>query len=240
EGLDFCLDGFSEDILMNILDNNCFGWIIQVIENISDLNLHTNFLMRLERQWKTWEQPLLLLSFLLYPKYPWFKCDPKVLLNELQQFREKQYPFHDDDYRQFGKNDNILSFWNFVSGYTEELHLVAQHIYSICISSASIEYLFSTIGWLNNIRRDKLKHEKVIAICQICKGSDNCNENFEILNKDLDDEFKKDISSIEDKEKGEATIELDSLDNKLTESGSEDNHSAVVLEDDPADAFDAK
>ncbi|CAG8805674.1 7439_t:CDS:2, partial [Gigaspora margarita] len=47
-------------------------------------------------------------------------------------------------------------------------------------------------------------------------------------------------SEYEDKKKREATIELNSLDNELTESGSEDNHFVVALEDDSAAAFDAK
>ncbi|RIB30519.1 hypothetical protein C2G38_2152473 [Gigaspora rosea] len=84
EGLDSTLNGFPEDILANLLDNNwwidlrqletillpyCsilnklqsdkaklydvlhgFGWIVKMLENIPDTNLHANLLMHLERQ----------------------------------------------------------------------------------------------------------------------------------------------------------------------------------------------
>ncbi|CAG8519355.1 9759_t:CDS:2, partial [Scutellospora calospora] len=175
QGLDTSLINFPEDILTNLLDNSWWS-DLQQLELL--LLLYCAALNKLQcdharlhdvlhkRRWNIWEQPLLLLSFLLHPKYRDNMFNKQIRNLSFPHF-ERLYPFRDEDYQQFGKNDDILSFWNFVSGFTEELHLIAQRIFSICISSASIERLFSTMGWLHNFRRNQLKPEKVVAMCQI-------------------------------------------------------------------------
>ena len=134
---------------------------------------------RLEKRWKSWEQPLLLLSFLLHPEYrlnffrkdsginytclgkwikyyyhAWYKAKPRFILSQLEDYREKKYPFDDDTFCNFG---DIFKFWKFCSEDKDELGAVACRIFAICISSASVERLFSTMGFFYTKRRSRLK-----------------------------------------------------------------------------------
>ncbi|CAG8827380.1 26250_t:CDS:2, partial [Dentiscutata erythropus] len=99
---------------------------------------------RLEMRWKSWEQPLLLLAFLLHPEYrmeifennieglytqlsewicwyyyAWFQTEPKSLLSELEKFRKQQKPFTLHATNQFA--NDILGYWDFYSDSAKEL-----------------------------------------------------------------------------------------------------------------------
>jgi len=45
------------------------GYLVQFWSNYSDITLASRIIDRLERRWREWEQPLLLLSYLLHPEY---------------------------------------------------------------------------------------------------------------------------------------------------------------------------
>ncbi|CAB4374332.1 unnamed protein product [Rhizophagus irregularis] len=51
--------------------------------------------------------------------------------------------------------------------YSKELCKVAQRIFSITVSTASLERLFSTMGWYHSKQRNRLKSEKVLGLAQI-------------------------------------------------------------------------
>ncbi|RIA96856.1 hypothetical protein C1645_814904 [Glomus cerebriforme] len=57
-----------------------------------------------------------------------------------------------------------LKFTSFV--WDMELGFVATKIFSICVNSASVERLFSSMGFLHTFRRNKLKHDKVVTMAQ--------------------------------------------------------------------------
>jgi len=84
----------------------------------------------------------------------WFQCEPQHILRELEEYKRKKYPFDNNTYSQFY---DILQYWNFVADATSELHLVANRIFSITITSASIERIFSTMGWLHSACRNRLQ-----------------------------------------------------------------------------------
>ncbi|RIB04942.1 ribonuclease H-like domain-containing protein [Gigaspora rosea] len=174
---DDTLKDFPRNILLNISDNKCFGWVCQVIKDILNEELKDYLLTKLEKRWSAWEQPLLLLSFLLHPNYhttqfnqsiddlsfahmrrwiihyykSWFGKSPRSILCELQLYENGDYPFNIETFNQFG--GDVLQYWNFYKGMAIELHLVAIRIFSICITTASVERLFSAMGWYHSLRQ---------------------------------------------------------------------------------------
>jgi hypothetical protein len=50
-----------------------------------------------------------------------------------------------------------MSFWESCSGHTPELSRLALHLYSICVNAASVERLWSTMGFFHTKRRNRLE-----------------------------------------------------------------------------------
>jgi hypothetical protein len=144
-----------------------------------DIALSEQIINRLERRWKDWKQPLLLLSYLLHPEYrmdklnnipnvnylafgkwlmyyyrAWSGKEPKCILREFDDFRLAKFPFDLESYRQF--NHDIWRYWCYVSDSTNELGLVACRIFGICVNAASVERLWSCMGFLQTNRRNRL------------------------------------------------------------------------------------
>ena len=158
-----------------------FGYFIKFWEQYTDRTLAEGMILRLEKRWKDWEQPLLLLALVLHPKYRLDKFNPDLetinfvimgnwlgyyykawslekpikLLSQFESYRVKKQPFNDETYEQFG--DDILAYWYYCSTMCKELGFIATKIFSICINSASVERLFSSMGFLHTPRRNKLK-----------------------------------------------------------------------------------
>ena len=140
-----------------------FGYFIKFWEQNTDCFLAEGMISRLEKRWKSWEQPLLLLSLILHSEYrlskfnpdlesinfvtmrnwleyyykAWSYNKPTKLLAEFESYRVKKSPFNDETYEQFG--DDILAYWYYCSTMCKELGLVATKIFSIYINSASVE-----------------------------------------------------------------------------------------------------
>jgi len=153
------------------------AYLLQFWESNSDNFLATQLIGRLERRWNEWEQPILLLSVILHPKYrinqfqataininyptfgkwlsyyyrAWTGQEPKCILREFNNFRMKDHPFDDKTYQQF--KDNVLSYWCYVKDATDELGLVACRIFGICVNAASVEQLWSCMGFIQTNRR---------------------------------------------------------------------------------------
>jgi len=161
-----------------------FGYFVKFWKDYDDLELSTKMLNRLQKRWQSWEQPILLLSWLLHPKYKmtkfkdnilnlnhvylskwliyyyeaWTKTKSKLILREFDNFRKGKYPFDDPTINQF--EDNILEFWGWVVPLAKELGYVAQQIFGICVNAASVERLWSSMGFLHTKRRNQLHVSK--------------------------------------------------------------------------------
>ncbi|CAB4424904.1 unnamed protein product [Rhizophagus irregularis] len=167
------------------------GYLVQFWLNYSDTTLASKMIDRLEKRWNEWEQPLLLLSYLLHPEYrmeqfnnsvsnvnysefgkwlmyyyrAWSEKEPKCILSEFNDFRLAQYPFDLDTYRQF--NNDIWRYWCFASVSTNELGFVACRIFSICVNAASVERLWSCMGFLQSKRRNRLMSNKALSMSKL-------------------------------------------------------------------------
>ena len=155
------------------------AYLIQFWNNHENTQLAAKLLFRLENRWKDWEQPLLILSCLLHPEYKinqfkndninysifgkwltyyyqaWFSKESICILREFDDFRLGKYPFDYNTYKQF--NGDIWRYWCFAEAFTNELGLVACRLFGICINAASVERLWSCMGFLQTNRRNRLK-----------------------------------------------------------------------------------
>ncbi|CAG8699500.1 2177_t:CDS:1, partial [Ambispora gerdemannii] len=158
-----------------------FGYLAGMIKEYHDIHLSQRLLDRLEKRWNSWEQPLLILSFVLHPMYQmeqfnhelksltwvnigeyilyyyvaWFHQQPNSILRELELFHQKKSPFNITTSRQFG--NNVIGYWNYCASCTKELGQVALQIHGICVNAASVERLWSSMGFIHSNRRNKLQ-----------------------------------------------------------------------------------
>ncbi|GES95927.1 ribonuclease H-like domain-containing protein [Rhizophagus clarus] len=143
----------------------CFGWIIKIFSSHENEEFGNCMVTRLESRWAKWEQPLLLLSIILHPKHPWFNEMPKSILREYLSYQRKNFPFNPETYNQF--DENIIDFWESARGLAPELSRLALQLFGICINAASVERLWSNMGFLHLKRRNKLHYKKVLAMAQL-------------------------------------------------------------------------
>ncbi|CAG8730757.1 10010_t:CDS:2 [Cetraspora pellucida] len=169
--------------LYNMLQ--AFGGILRMWQEYSDYSLAQHIIQRLEQRWKQWKQPLLLLAFLLNPNIyiswfnannknlnftylaqfvtyyykAWFGHQPICILLELEDYRKQKYPFDSATYKQFGKN--ILGFWEFASFSSKELGPLALHLFEICVNAASVERLWSSMGFIHTNCQNRLTRKQV-------------------------------------------------------------------------------
>ncbi|PKY33237.1 hypothetical protein RhiirB3_475722 [Rhizophagus irregularis] len=165
------------------------NYLVQFWLNYSDDTLAKRIIGRLEKRWKDWEQPLLLLSYLLHPEYrmnqfnntissvnysafgkwlmyyyrAWSGKEPKCILREFDDFWLAKYPFDLESYRQF--DNDIWRYWCYISVSTNELGFVACRIFGICVNAASVERLWSCMGFLQTNRRNRLMVYFIFIFC---------------------------------------------------------------------------
>ncbi len=156
-----------------------FGYFMQCTLECNDENYRKIMTERLEKHWKPWEQPLLILSFFLHPSYKlhyftsnpklsyinlnkwaqyyfvrWFGKKPTSMIRELLAYKENKFPFNEPSLSEL--KNTPLDYWSFLSDSVSELSQVAIKLFSICVNSASCERLFSSMGFLHTKRRNKL------------------------------------------------------------------------------------
>ncbi|CAB5389959.1 unnamed protein product [Rhizophagus irregularis] len=85
----------------------------------------------------------------------WFNSKPKSILAELIKYKREEDPYDMDSFNQF--KGNLVDFWESTSGIGPELARVAVQIHGICVNSASVERLWSSIGYLHTNRRNRLQ-----------------------------------------------------------------------------------
>lgn len=136
---------------------------------------------RLEARWQQWEHPLLILSIVLHPQYKlekfratnnnltwthigqWLKYYYQAFFNtrsssiiaEMISYKQEQDPYDSETFLQF--KENLINYWDYTAGIGPELAKVAIHIHGICVNSASVERLWSSMGFLHTNKRNRLK-----------------------------------------------------------------------------------
>ncbi len=156
------------------------GYFIQFWNQFSDVELDNKIVEWLEKHWYQWKQPLLLLSFMLHSKYwltyfnsrienlsfttlgcyltyyykAWFQKRPTRLLLDFKDYRQKIQPFDDKTFGQF--DGDVFKFWNYIRGDYKELASVALRIFRICVNAASVERMWSSMGFLHTNCRNRL------------------------------------------------------------------------------------
>jgi hypothetical protein len=73
---------------------------------------------------------------------------------ELEDFRRNVEPFDNETFEQFG--DDVFKFWSYVEGEYKELGAVALKIFGTCVNAASVERMWSSMGFLHTVRRNRL------------------------------------------------------------------------------------
>ena len=158
-----------------------FGYFYKLYNRHDNVEFSRKMIDRLERRWAQWEQPLLLLSFWLHPIYRetsinqnvhskvshyikgwliyyykvWFEKEPQRILLEFEDYNEQEFPYQATVYNQF--QGDVLKYWNSIGKDGSELALVACRIFGVCINSASVERLFSSMKNIHNPSRNRLK-----------------------------------------------------------------------------------
>ena len=159
---------------------HCFAYTTKIFSEYNDLEFSEKMVSRMENRCKDWEQPFLLLSIALHPSYKlskfkstvnnltwthigqWLKyyylaffgTPPKTILAELISYKRGTDPYDNDSFLQF--QGNVLDFWESTMGIGPELAKVAIHIHGICVNSASVERLWSSMGFFHTNRRNRL------------------------------------------------------------------------------------
>ena len=94
-------------------------------------------------------------SMLKYYYLTFFRTPAKTILAELINYKREDDLYDNDSFLQF--RGNVLDFWESTMEIGPELAKVATHIHGICVNSASVERLWSSIGYFHTNRRNRLK-----------------------------------------------------------------------------------
>ncbi|CAJ0840770.1 21490_t:CDS:2, partial [Entrophospora sp. SA101] len=114
---------------------HCYAYLYQFWKSYSDELLASRILSRLENRWSLWEQPLLILSWLLHPF-----------------------------------ENNIHKYWCWVQDAYPEIGIVAAPIFGICINAASVERLWSSMGFFHSKNRNRLEFTRVLEMAKLKAG----------------------------------------------------------------------
>ncbi|RHZ78897.1 hypothetical protein Glove_155g143 [Diversispora epigaea] len=141
-----------------------FGYIIQFWNEYSNSNLTTRLVARLEKRWKEWEQLLLIIACLLHPNYRMKKFYNNNI-NYATVGPWLGYYYH----AWTGQHSKCIlrEYWNFANASTNELGFVACRIFGICVNAASVERLWSCMGFLHSNRRNRLSNAKVLEMSKL-------------------------------------------------------------------------
>ena len=78
-------------------------------------------------------------------------------MGDLQNYRKQDFPFNNISLKQF--RNGVLGFWDFTSAYAPDLSAFSTKIYAICINTASVERLFSSMGFFIRIKETAWVYE---------------------------------------------------------------------------------
>ncbi|CAB4414072.1 unnamed protein product [Rhizophagus irregularis] len=141
-----------------------FGYFIKFWKDYDDIELSEKILDQLQTRWQSWEQPLLLLSWLLHPKYKMSKFKDNIPnLNHV--YLSKWLIYYYEAWTKTISKSILRKYENFRRA--KELGYVAQRIFGICINAASVGRLWSNMGFLHTKRRNRLNYEKTLKMSKL-------------------------------------------------------------------------
>ena len=154
--------------------------MMKIFECHEDFEFGTRMRACIKSRWNEWEQPLIILSFALHPEHKltkfnsivdlswthigqwlkyyyeaWFNCKPTSILSELIKYKREIDPYDTESFKQF--KGNLVDFWESTEGVGPELARAAIRVHGICINSASVERLWSSMGLLHTSHRVRLQ-----------------------------------------------------------------------------------
>ncbi|GET62807.1 ribonuclease H-like domain-containing protein [Rhizophagus irregularis DAOM 181602=DAOM 197198] len=140
-----------------------------------------------------------------------FEKESTCILREFDDFRLEKYPFNYNIYKQF--NGDIWEYWYFTETSTNELGLVACRLFGICVNAASVEHLWSCMGFLQTNRRNRLKKHRI--------NSSTSSTLITPLKNEFGDYLQKWAEMLEEEANKNEEYETDELDifietNKIT------------------------
>ncbi|GES78864.1 ribonuclease H-like domain-containing protein [Rhizophagus clarus] len=103
---------------------------------------------------------------LVYYYKAWTGKNPTSILTEFDDFSQRvKYPFDDTSIAQF-END-VHKYWYWVRSAYPKIGTVASHIFEICVNAASIERLWSSMGFFHTKTRNRLKFSHVLNMAKL-------------------------------------------------------------------------
>ncbi|PKC58978.1 hypothetical protein RhiirA1_470137 [Rhizophagus irregularis] len=104
-------------------------------------------------------------KWLMYYYRAWSGKKPTHIIREFDDFWLAKYPFDLEIYKQF--DNDIWRYWCYVSVSTKELGFVACRIFGIYVNAASVERLWSCMGFLQTKRRNRLMSSKAFQMSKL-------------------------------------------------------------------------
>ena len=186
----------------NTLADVCymFGSIFQ---EFSEHETYSSELMSMiEKRWRNQEHPLIVLSFMLHPKYSitFRKMSEKsssLNLLQVSQFAVFYYKkFFGNEYGnlvgevqkwynnevtaiELYSNSDCFQFWNFARSVLPNLSSLATKLFSFVVQSATCERLFSSFGNLITKQRNRLSSESAHYLTQVKRNVKIMEESME-------------------------------------------------------------
>ncbi|CAG8641432.1 4309_t:CDS:2, partial [Scutellospora calospora] len=236
-----------------------YSYIYKLVDQYSDVTFSIKMTECLERHWKEWEQPLLILSYLLHPDicltqfnllidsitfaeigrwviyyyYAWFGDLLKKIIAEIQDYQDEVFPFSKNKWNQF--EGDILKYWKYCAEIHYKLSSVALRLHDIFINSISVERLFSSMGFFHTKKRNRLSPEKVfnmskLRISMLYKNRiEKIKNNINFINSNFAPPITKSLKLDDD----------DELSNEASRIDEEEDTSQLYEDEDELDMADS-
>ncbi|GBC31633.2 ribonuclease H-like domain-containing protein [Rhizophagus irregularis DAOM 181602=DAOM 197198] len=168
--LEFLLDPYC--YVLNILQTDkarlhevlhCFAYLYQFWKEFPDDDMADEILLRLQKRWEIY---LHMGKWLVYYYKAWTGHNPESILTEFDDFSQGiKYPFDEASVAQF--KGNIHKYWCWVRDAYPEIGTVTAHIFGICVNVASVERLWSSMGFFHIKNRNRLKFTRVLEMAKL-------------------------------------------------------------------------
>jgi len=94
-------------------------------------------------------------KWLKYYYYAFFNSRPLSIVAEIILYKQGDDPYDLETFLQF--KGNLVNYWDSIAGIEPELAKVTMHIHNICVNSASVERLWSSMRFLHTNWQNRLK-----------------------------------------------------------------------------------